>query len=47
MQLQLVEQAGRQVLVDDVRAAADEDVPVAGRLPRLLQGGLDPIGDEA
>ena len=46
VQLQLVDQTGRQVLVDDVGAAADEDVLVAGGLPRSLQGGLDPIGDE-
>ena len=46
VQLQLVDESGRQVLVDDVGAAADEDVLVAGGLPRLLQGGLDAIGDE-
>src|SRR5215211_2070662 len=46
VQLQLVDQTGRQVLVDDVGAAADEDVLVAGGLPRSLQGGLDSIGDE-
>src|SRR5215211_5712490 len=46
VQLQLVDQTGRQVLVDDVGAAADEDVLLAGGLPRLLQGRLDSIGDK-
>ena len=46
VQLQLVDQPGCQVLVDDVGAAADEDVLVAGGLPRPLQGGLDSVGDE-
>src|SRR5215218_3857219 len=45
VQLQLVDQTGRQVLVDDV-GAADEDVLLAGGLPRLLQGRLDSIGDK-
>ena len=42
VQLQLVDQAGRQVLVDDVGAAADEDVLVAGGLARSLEGGSIP-----
>ena len=46
MQFQLVDQTGRQVLVDDVGATADEDILVARGLSRLLQGGLDPVGDE-
>src|SRR5215208_2658820 len=46
VQLQLVDQTGRQVLVDDVGAPADEDVLVACGIPRSLQGRLDAIGDE-
>ena len=37
---------GAQVLLRDVRAAADRDVLVAGRRPRLLERGLDAVGDE-
>src|SRR6188508_3287344 len=42
--LELVHEPGGQVLVDDVRAAADEDVLVAGCLPRLVECGVDSIG---
>ena len=35
--LELVEEAGLQVLLDDVRAARDRDVLVASRRPRSLE----------
>ena len=46
VQVQLVEQAGGEVLVDRARAAGDRDVLVAGGRARLLERGLDPVGDE-
>src|SRR6266540_246594 len=44
--LDLVDEPGRQVLVDDVGAAADVDVLAAGRRLGLLEGGLDALSDE-
>ncbi len=47
VELQLVDETGGQVLVDDVGAAADEDVLVAGRLGAPgSSAGLDAVGDE-
>src|SRR4051794_6186142 len=46
MHLDLVDDSGGQILVDDLSAAADEDVLSVGRLPRLLERRLDAIGDE-
>src|SRR3712207_7687630 len=44
--LQLVEQPASEVLLGDAGAAADRDVPVAGRRPRLLERRLHALGDE-
>src|SRR3954452_20760959 len=46
MELDLVDESGRQVLVDDVGAAADEHVLIPGCLARLRESRLDPVGDE-
>ena len=46
VQVQLVEQAGREVLLHDVGAAAERDVPAAGGREGLLERRLDPVGDE-
>ena len=43
---QLVEQPGRQVLVDCGGTAGDRDSAIAGRLPRLGERGLDAVVDE-
>ena len=43
---QLVEQPGLEVLLGDVRPAAQVDVLAAGRLARLRQRRLDAVGDE-
>jgi hypothetical protein len=37
VQLQIVDEASSQVLVDDARAAADRDVLAAGGGPRLIE----------
>src|SRR4051812_5666543 len=42
----LVEQSRRQILLRDVRAAADRDVTLAGGEPRLLERGLDAVAHE-
>src|SRR2546423_15723809 len=44
--LDLVEVPRREKLPDDVPAARNGDVPVAGRSPSLFQGGLDAFRDE-
>jgi hypothetical protein len=44
---ELVEQRRRQALVDDVRAALDEDVLVACGRPGLVDGGRYSFGHEA
>ena len=46
VQLELVDEAGSQVLVDGVGSAADRDVLAAGRRLRLLERRLDPVGHE-
>jgi hypothetical protein len=46
VQLRLVDVPGRQVLVDDVGAAPDQDVLLAGGGAGLLERRLDPVGDE-
>src|SRR5205085_11720237 len=43
---QLVEEAGAEVLLDDVGAARNRDVLVARGRPSLLERRLDPVGDE-
>jgi hypothetical protein len=43
--LELVQQAGSQHLRQQRASARDGHVLPAGRLPRLVDGGLDPIGD--
>ena len=42
VEVELVEQPGREVLLHSACAAGDRDVLVAGRRPGLLQRGLDP-----
>ena len=44
--VQLVDEAGAQVLLDGRRAAAEPDVVAAGRVDRLLERGLDAVVDE-
>ena len=44
--LQLVDEAGAEVLLHDVRSAGNGDVPVAGGRASLLQRRLDAVGDE-
>jgi hypothetical protein len=44
--LELVQQPGPQVLLDDLGPTAHGHVPAGGGLPGLLQGRLDPVGDE-
>jgi hypothetical protein len=46
VQVQLVEVARGEELLHRACAARDRDVPAAGRRPRLLQRGVDPVGDE-
>ena len=46
MEIELVEQAGGQVLLHGARAAGDGDIVGAGGLARLIQGRLDSAGDE-
>ena len=41
MYLELVDQAGAEVLLDGTGAAAEGDIPVAGRVGGLLEGGFD------
>ncbi len=45
-EVELVEHPGREVLLHDTCSTGDRDILGAGRLPRLLQRGLDPFGDE-
>ena len=42
--LELVEQAGLQILLDDARTAGQMDVLVAGSRASLLEGSLDAVG---
>src|SRR5690554_1218293 len=46
VELHLVDQARRQVLVRHVRASAERHVAAAGRAPRQLERRLDAVGDE-
>src|SRR4029453_11971497 len=46
VQLELVDEPSRQVLVDDVGAAADEHVLPASRVPCPVERRLDPVGHE-
>jgi len=46
VQLELVNQPGGQVLLDNAGAPAEQHIPAARGLPGLLERGLDPIGDE-
>ena len=46
VQLQLVDQAGREELPGHVGAAADGHVPVAGRLLRQFERPVHPVRDE-
>ena len=46
VQLELVEQPRRQVLVDDLGAAPEQDVLTARGLLRQLERPADPVGDE-
>jgi hypothetical protein len=46
VQPEFVDEAGGQVLLDDVGAAADSDVLVSGDRPGLRQGAVDAVGDE-
>src|SRR5918998_316575 len=46
VQLKLVDQARRQVLVDDTGAPADHDVLPGRGPPGLVEGRLDPLGYE-
>src|SRR5262245_6237351 len=43
---ELIDQASVEVLLDDVGAAGDPDIPAAGDLARLPQRALDSIVDE-
>src|SRR4029453_11332939 len=45
-QLQLVDQAGGEVLVDGGRAALDRDIALASRSACLCQCRLNSVGDE-
>ena len=46
-QVELVDQAGAQILPDRRHAAAHPDILPAGRGPRLRQRGVDALGDES
>ena len=46
VEIELVEQPGRQVLLHNACAAGNRDVVVIRRRPGSLEGGLDPVGDE-
>ena len=46
VQVHLVEQPGRQVLLHGLRAAGDATFCPPGRRPGLLQRGFDAVGDE-
>src|SRR5205823_8243531 len=46
VELELVQQSRRQVLLSDVAAAPKHDVLAAGGLPCLFERGLDSVGDE-
>ena len=45
-QVHLVDQPLAQILADGGCPTADPDVPFARRFGRLLQGGVDAVGDE-
>ena len=45
-QVQLVDQGGAQILPNGGHAAAQPDVAAARRVPRLLQRGVNAVGDE-
>jgi hypothetical protein len=47
VELDLVDQTRREVLVDDRGPSSDVDVLVARGLPCLRKSGLDSVGDEA
>src|SRR6266508_3650694 len=46
VQLELVDEPRRQVLVDDTGASADDHVLAGRGRPRLVEGRLDPLGHE-
>jgi hypothetical protein len=46
VQLELIDQSGGKVLLDDAGAPAEQHVPAVGGLLGLLEGGLDAVGDE-
>src|SRR5439155_410770 len=46
VKLEPVDRAGGQVLLDDARPTSEQDVLVAGDVPRLVERGPDPVGDE-
>src|SRR6185295_12438449 len=45
-QMELVDESGPQILPDGGDAAAQADILAAGRVPRLLERGVNPLGDE-
>jgi hypothetical protein len=46
VELELIDQAGGEILLDEVGASPEEHILAAHGVPRLLERGLDPIGDE-
>jgi hypothetical protein len=46
MELELVQQSRGKVLRGNLRATPEHDVLTAGGIPRLLERGLDAVGDE-
>jgi len=44
--LQLVEQAGLEILLGELRSSCDQDVSVTGGRSGLLERGFDAVGDE-
>jgi len=46
VELHLVDEAGRQILLRGSRSAGEGHILAAGGAPRQLQRGLDPGGDE-
>jgi hypothetical protein len=46
-EMQLVDQAGPQILPNRGHAATEADIAAAGCRGRLLQGGVNAFGDEA
>ncbi len=44
--LELIDQPGGEVLLDDVGASSEQHIHAARGSPRLFERGLDPFGDE-